>query len=83
MGKIDFDELVAMGDEYRATTPLDERIKEVDRIASEYRHKPLLVALIELLFLLDQNVPLNSLRYLPAEIMQKIKTAGGQYENHL
>ena len=74
MGKIDLEELMNMGDEYRATTPLNERIKEVDRIASEYRHRPVQVALIELL-LIGYDMPLNSLRHQSSEFMQKIKTA--------
>ncbi len=72
MGKIGFEELMAIGAEYRATTPLDERIKEVDRVASEYRHRPILVALIELLYLLNEDIPFESLRYQSTECMQKI-----------
>ncbi|MDK9717949.1 MAG: hypothetical protein OEL57_08585 [Trichlorobacter sp.] len=72
MGKINIEEVEVEAAEYRARTPLDERIKEVDRYAADPNCKPLSIAVIELL-LIGNDMPMESLRYLPAEYMQKAR----------
>lgn len=70
MAIIDFDELVALGEESRSTVPLSERKAEVDQIAREYSAKPILVALMELL-LTGDDVPIEKLRYVPEKYLKE------------
>jgi len=70
MAIMDFDELVALGEEYRSTVPLSERKAEVDQIAREHSAKPILVALMELL-LTGDDVPIEKLRYVPEKYLKE------------
>jgi hypothetical protein len=72
MSKIKVEELKTWADEYRLVVPLNERIKEVDKIADEYRGKPLLVAVMEIL-LMGPELPIHSLRYLPIKFVNEGK----------
>lgn len=64
MEKMSFEEVEALGEEYRSTLSLAERKAEFEQITREYSAKPLLVALMELL-LIGDDVSVDDLKYLP------------------